>query len=89
MEDQLAFLRGYLGPRSNLWTRIATEAQVARRAIAYIANNPERDPQYSTVLALMRWVRMNDPAALVDCLATGPTTRTPATRQSGQATAGA
>lgn len=64
MDDQKSFLRAYLSPRSHLWTRIAQETGVSRRAIAYLHQIPDRDPRYSTMLPLMAWVEKNDPAAI-------------------------
>lgn len=61
MTDELGWLRGYLAARRELWTRIAEEAQVARRAIAYIVDDPERDPRHSTVSKLLQWVANHDP----------------------------
>lgn len=84
MEDQQSYLREYLRANGPLWTRMASEAGVARRAIAYIANDERRDPQYSTIRALMRWIAENDPLAIIGETATATPEPEPATDPAGQ-----
>ena len=56
MNTDLNRIRAYLGDRRRLWTRIAMETGVARRAIAYIVDDPSRDPRVSTVVKLSEWI---------------------------------
>lgn len=65
MTTELEFLRDYLSTRRARWTEIAETACVARRAIAYIVDDPDRDPRHSTVAKLIAWVADNDPKALL------------------------
>ncbi len=60
----LNFLRGYLAAHRSQWTTIAEDKRVARRAIAYIVDDPERDPRHSTVVKLMEWIADHDPMAV-------------------------
>ena len=56
MNTDLNRIRAYLGEHRRLWTRIAIETGVARRAIAYIVDDPSRDPRVSTVVKLAEWI---------------------------------
>ena len=56
MNTDMNRIRAYLGDRRCLWTRIAMETGVARRAIAYIVDDPSRDPRVSTVVKLAEWI---------------------------------
>lgn len=64
MKEELERLRRYLDARRNLWTQIATDTGVARRAIAYIVDSPGRDPRVSTVSKLLGWVAEHDPGVI-------------------------
>ena len=61
MKHDLDILRSYLAVRRGLWSRIAEESGVARRAIAYIVDDVDRDPRVSTVTKLFDWIRDHDP----------------------------
>jgi hypothetical protein len=65
MATELDFLRDYLSTRRSRWSEIAETAHVARRAIAYIVDDVDRDPRHSTVAKLMAWVADNDPKAIL------------------------
>lgn len=61
MTRDLDFLRAYLAANRDRWTQISNQAEVARRAIAYIVENDDRDPRYSTFRSLLDWIEKHDP----------------------------